>query len=87
MTNEVLQRNVTLLSKLTEQEVGMMPAVEAPLPSVEQVKEIVRLAKTIIFPDYFNKRQPDETIRSYYIGVHLEELQRLLADPLGCAIE
>ena len=87
MTNEVLQRNVTLLSKLTEQEVGMMPAVEAPLPSVEQVKEIVRLAKTIIFPDYFNKRQPDETIRSYYIGVHLEELQRLLIKQIAHGLQ
>ena len=87
MTNEVLQRNVTLLSKLTEQEVGMMPAVEAPLPSVEQVKEIVRLAKTIIFPDYFNKRQPDETIRSYYIGVHLEELQRLLVKQIAHGLQ
>ena len=87
MTNDVLQRNVTLLSKLTEQEVGMMPAVEAPLPSVEQVKEIVRLAKTIIFPDYFNKRQPDETIRSYYIGVHLEELQRLLIKQIAHGLQ
>ena len=87
MTNKVLQRNVTLLSKLTEQEVGMMPAVEAPLPSVEQVKEIVRLAKTIIFPDYFNKRQPDETIRSYYIGVHLEELQRLLIKQIAHGLQ
>ena len=39
--NDILLKNVSLLSKLTEQEVGMMPATEAPLPSVEQVKEIV----------------------------------------------
>ena len=73
-TNEILLKNVRMLSKLTEQEVKMMPAVEAPLPSVEQVKQIVTLAKSIIFPDYFNKRQSDEAIRSYYIGVHMEEL-------------
>ena len=36
--NDVLRHNVGLLSKLTDQEVGMMPAVEAPLPSVDQVK-------------------------------------------------
>ena len=85
--NDTLRRNVALLSKQTEKEVGMMPAVEAPLPSVEQVKEIVRLAKTIIFPDYFNKRQPDETIRSYYIGVHLEELQRLLIKQIAHGLQ
>ena len=43
--NDVLRHNVGLLSKLSEQEVGMMPATEAPLPSVDQVKQIVTLAK------------------------------------------
>ena len=87
MTNEVLLKNVHLLSRLTEQEVSMMPAVQAPLPSVEQVKEIVRLVKTIIFPDYFNRRQPDETIRSYYVGVHMEELQRLLVKQIAHGLQ
>ena len=53
--NDILLKNVSLLSRLTEQEVSMMPAIEAPLPSVEQVKQIVALVKNIIFPDYFNK--------------------------------
>ena len=85
--NDILLKNVTLLSRLTEQEVSMMPATEAPLPSVEQVKEIVRLAKSIIFPDYFNKRQPDETIRSYYIGVHMDELLRLLTKQIAHGLQ
>jgi len=85
--NEVLLRNVSQLSRLTAQEVGMMPAVEAPLPSVEQVKEIVRLVKSIIFPDYFNKRQPDESIRSYYIGVHMEQLLTLLTKQIAHGLQ
>ncbi len=85
--NEVLLRNVELLSKLTPQEVGMMPATVAPLPSVEQVEQIVSLVKSIIFPDYFNKRQPDETIRSYYIGVHMEELQRMLTKQIAHGLQ
>ena len=80
-------KNVRLLSRLTEQEVRMMPAVEAPLPSVEQVEQIVALVKSIIFPDYFNKRQPDETIRSYNIGVHMEELQRLLVKQIAHGLQ
>ena len=86
-SNDTLLRNVKLLSRMTPQEVGMMPATEAPLPSVEMVKEIVRLAKSIIFPDYFNKRQPDETIRSYNIGVHMEELQRLLVKQIAHGLQ
>ena len=76
--NETLRRNVTELSKQTEREVSMMPATVAPLPSVDMVKRIVALVKNIIFPDYFEKRQPDEAIRSYHIGVAMEELVKLL---------
>ena len=85
--NDVMRHNVALLSKLSEQEVGMMPAVEAPLPSVDQVKEIISLAKRIIFPDYFNKRQPDEAIRAYYIGVHMEELTTLLTKQIAHGLQ
>ncbi len=85
--NEILLKNVALLSKMSEQEVSMMPATEAPLPSVEQVKQIVTLVKNIIFPDYFNKRQSDENIRSYYIGVHMEELARLLTKQIAHGLQ
>ena len=85
--NDILLKNVELLSKLTEQEVSMMPATEAPLPSIEMVKKIVALVKNIIFPDYFNMRQPDEAIRSYYIGVHMEELHRLLTKQIAHGLQ
>lgn len=86
-TNEILLKNVELLSRHTEQEISMMPAIEAPLPSVEQVEQIVKLVQSIIFPDYFNKRQPDEAIRSYYIGVQMEELQGLLTKQIAHGLQ
>ena len=86
-TNDTLRRNVELLSKQTEKEVGMMPATEAPLPSVQTVKEIIVLVKNIIFPDYFNKRQPDEAIRSYYIGVHMEQLYTQLVKQIAHGLQ
>ena len=64
-----------------------MPATVAPLPSVEQVKLIVKLVKSIIFPDYFNKRQPDEAIRAYYIGVHMEELVTQLTKQIAHGLQ
>ena len=45
--NDVVRRNVALLSKQTEKEVGMMPATEAPLPSVQMVKVFVVLVKKV----------------------------------------
>ena len=76
--NEVLLRNVARLSKLDEKEEAMMPAGSAPLPSVEEVRRIVSLAKSIIFTDYFYKRQPEELIRQHYIGVNMEEFYNVL---------
>ena len=65
----------------------MMPQTEASLPSVEQVKKIINLVKSIIFPDYFNKRQCHETIRSYNIGVHMEELLQTLARQISYGLQ
>lgn len=76
--NEVLLRNVAVLSKHSEREDSMMPEGSAPMPSVESVKRMVALVKNILFSDYFYKRQPEEQIRSYYIGVNMEELFKLL---------
>jgi len=78
VVNEVLLRNVALLARQSQNEEAMMPAGTAPLPSVEEVRRIVSLVKSIIFTDYFYKRQPEEQIRSYYIGVNMEELYMLL---------
>ena len=85
--NETLQRNVAELSKQSEGEVRMMPVTVAPLPSVEQVKRIVTLVKNIIFPDYFEKRQPDEAIRAYHIGVAMEELNTLLTKQIAHGLQ
>ena len=76
--NDVLLKNVAILSKHSEKEDSMMPEGSSPMPSVECVKKIVTLVKSIIFSDYFHKRQPDEQIRAYYIGVNMEELYKLL---------
>ena len=76
--NEILLRNVAKLSKLDAKEIAMMPKGSAQLPSVEEVRYIVSLAKNVIFSDYLYKRQPDEQIRQHYIGVNMEELYGLL---------
>ena len=74
-TIEILERNVRQLSRQTEQETRMMPQTEASLPSVEQVKKIINL------------RQCHETIRSYNIGVHMEELLQTLARQISYGLQ
>lgn len=87
-TNEILRRNVSVLSKHTDDELRMMPtATETPLPSVDDVKTIVNLIKSMIFTDYFHKRQPDEQLRAYQIGVSMEELYRLLRQQIARGLQ
>lgn len=85
--NKVLQQNVAIMAAHSEKEDGMMPATGAPLPSVEEVKQIVQLVKSIIFTDYFHKRQADERMRSYIIGVNMEELYELLCRQIACGLQ
>ena len=72
--NEALMRNAAILSQHSEREDEMMPGEAAQLPQVDQVKEIVRLAKSIIFTDYFYRRQPEEQIRQYAQGPRVRQL-------------
>jgi len=85
--NQVLQRAVSQLSQLSHAEVAMMPSASAPLPSVECVGRIVTLVKSIIFTDYFHKRQADEQMRAYFIGVCMEELYGLLSEQIARGVQ
>jgi serine O-acetyltransferase len=86
--NETLRSNVAILSKHTDEELRMMPtATLTQLPSVEDVKRIISLIKGIVFSDYFHKRQPDEELRAYQIGVSMEELYRLLRQQIARGLQ
>lgn len=85
--NDVLLQNVSLLAQQSLSEEAMMPAGTAPLPSVEEVRRIVSLVKSIVFTDYFYKRQPEEQIRAYYIGVNMEELYTLLCRQIARGLQ
>ena len=86
--NETLRSNVAILSKHTDDELRMMPtATLTQLPSVEDVQHIISLIKSIVFSDYFHKRQPDEELRAYQIGVSMEELYRLLRQQIARGLQ
>ena len=85
--NEVLLRNVAKLSKLDETEEAMMPEGHSPLPSVDEVLDIVRLSRDIIFTDYFYRRQPDEQLRRHHVGVNMEELYGVLCRQISPGLQ
>ena len=81
--SEVLKKNIEILSRHTVKEDSFVPGSHAPLPQIEAVKKIVSLCKTVFFTDYFYKRQPEEQIRQYYIGVNVEALYSLLKEQIS----
>ncbi len=85
--DEVLLRNVDKLSEQSVQELAMLPQGSAQLPSVDEVRQIVNLVKSIIFTDYFHKRQNESRVRSFYIGVSMEELYALLRRQLARGLQ
>ncbi|MBR5687243.1 MAG: serine acetyltransferase [Prevotella sp.] len=86
MDQELFQKNVALLSSQTAAERHIVPGHTAPLPSVDAVERIVELVKKLVFPGFFDLRHGDSGIRSYHIGVYIEQLQQLLSKQIELAL-
>lgn len=84
--DEIFKKNVALLTQVSDAEAQMMPDNDAPLPSVAALEEIVSLVKMIVFPSFFDKRQTDNNIRSYHLGVNMERLETLLRQQICLAL-
>ncbi len=82
-TEDVLLKNIRLLSTPSAEELEIVPQVGGPLPSIESLRKMVELVKSIVFPGFFDKHQVDDQIRSYYIGVNMEMLFSLLKGQIG----
>ncbi len=75
---EILSRNIGLLSKSSPEEDLMVPAGTGAFPSLECLREVISLVKSIIFPDFFNRRRNSCVTRAHYIGVGVDKLYTIL---------
>ena len=82
----IVSRCVKALSALTPAEEKMLPAVDAPLPSVAELQYFVDLSKRIIFHGFFDERKVNEEVRSYSIGVNLEQILLVLKKQIARAL-
>ena len=53
-TEEIFARNIALLSEFTPEEERMVPTGTGAFPSIDSLREVISLVKSIIFPDFFN---------------------------------
>lgn len=74
------------LAEQSEVEMRMLPRGDGRFPSVDTLEEIVRMVKTIVFPDFFDKQRNNGDIRKYFIGIGVEKLHALLFREIGHAL-
>ncbi|MDE6702703.1 MAG: serine acetyltransferase [Muribaculaceae bacterium] len=75
---EILSRNIGLLSKSSAAEDRMVPTGTGAFPSLDCLREVILLVKSIIFPDFFNRRRNSCVTRAHYIGVGVDKLYTIL---------
>ncbi|MDE5568720.1 MAG: serine acetyltransferase [Muribaculaceae bacterium] len=75
---EILSRNIGLLSKSSAAEDRMVPTGTGAFPSLDCLREVISLVKSIIFPDFFNRRRNSCITRAHYIGVGVDKLYTIL---------
>lgn len=83
---EVFRRNVDILSSVDEVEERMTPVGDGPLPSIEVLEDFINNVKTIIFPEFFDRRRNCRALRPAIIGVNLEKIFTQLSDETGKAL-
>lgn len=80
---ETIRKNVRLLSETDRPEYRYIPLHPCPSPSVDELKKIMQLLRTIVFPGFFGPEQSayPHSIQ-YYIGVYLEQLYDMLQEQI-----
>lgn len=85
-TEDILLKNISILAQPTPQESRMVPDGVGPFPSIEGLKEIMRLVRAIVFPDFFDSRRGDSQMRWFSVGVNVERLYKLLIAEITSAL-
>lgn len=87
LSGNSFEKDVRLLTEVSEQEARFVPRSDSPLPSVASLCEVVDLVRQLVFPGYFDWRQNDEKMRSYHIGVNMERLFEVLSRQILLALQ
>ena len=87
LSGNSFEKDVRLLTEVSEQEARFVQRSDSPLPSVASLCEVVDLVRQLVFPGYFDRRQNDEKMRSYHIGVNMERLFEVLSRQILLALQ
>lgn len=80
---KIIQKTIDLLSdEEALQCVFHHKRNDEPMPSIEKLHDIVRTLRQILFPGYFGNSDVRADNVRYYMGVHVENLKRLLTEQI-----
>lgn len=83
-----IQKNVVKLSAVHVPEYKYIPLHQKPTPSVDKIKKMMSLLRSIIFPGFFGEEQEiKEESLPYYIGVYIEEVYDLLLEQIESSLQ
>jgi len=86
MNNELLD-SIKKLSQLEGfKDVCHEQSNNEPMPSTDVLKEIVQLARSILFPGYFGDSAVNPKTMMYHIGVNIDRLHMLLVQQIKAGI-
>ena len=80
--NDILKLTVEQLSETRSFEHLNKKSMDKPMPSTEALGEIVNLLKEVIFPGYFGISTLKKDTMSYYLGVNIDNIFRLLSEQI-----
>ncbi|MDL2231462.1 serine acetyltransferase [Porphyromonadaceae bacterium OttesenSCG-928-L07] len=74
-TVNIISQTTDILSQSIEEENSLfLPQNELNLPDINQLKEIVELAKSVFFPGFFSQSSMHRSLQKNYIGTSLEQI-------------
>ncbi|NTV06366.1 MAG: serine acetyltransferase [Chlorobiaceae bacterium] len=78
----IIEETIRLLSSHDDAECDSLGHHEQLLPSIEKLKEVVELLRSIIFPGYFGGPVLRKQSRHHFLGVRIEKLYGLLTEQI-----
>jgi serine O-acetyltransferase len=81
-----LEKTVKELSNSKAIEFEYFPKHGKALPSIEKLKEIVDLLRTVLFPGFFGTSFLKPSTLSLYVGGNIEKLYEQLSEQIQCGI-
>lgn len=85
-TDKILLSTIDRLSNPMPGESAMLPRGAGLLPSTESLREVIRLVKTAVFPDFLDRQRCSPAIRRCCVGMWVEDLYRKLRSEIAHAL-